>query len=93
MRNLLVRMCIPKPHHAICRVPNIQHGVVHTIAAADHIAHLGNIAGAVCGEQIWKQPAALFSYIIIEAFFSVFGTCNKYATIKGYAQRKCIPLC
>ena len=59
MRNLLVRMCIPKPHHAICRVPNIQHGVVHTIVAADHIAHLGTIAGAVCGEQIWKQPAAV----------------------------------
>lgn len=49
--------------------------------------------GAVCGEQIWKQSAALFSYIIIEAFFGVSGTCNKYATIKGYAQRKCIPLC
>ena len=65
MRNLLVRMCIPKPHHAICRVPNIQHGVVHTIVAADHIAHLGNIAGAVCGEQIWKQPAAVLGTCMV----------------------------
>ena len=62
MRNLLVRMCIPKPHHTICRVPNIQHGVVHTIVAADHIAHLGNIGGAVCGNSFGNS---LLRYLVI----------------------------
>ena len=59
----MVRMCIPKPHHAICRVPNIQHGVVHTIAAADHIAHLGNIAGAVCGNSFGSSLLRCFARV------------------------------